>query len=123
MLRTFESGKDEVAQLIKHFRLNYDLYHADNYKEAQARQDLIDPFFMALGWDVRYENKTIAPDRREVILEQSQEMEGANKQSDYAFRFGKETQFFVEAKKPRVKVGSDYEPAYQLRRYGWTAKC
>ena len=122
MSRTIESGKDEVAQLIKHFRLNYDLYHADYYKEAQARQDLIDPFFMSLGWDVRYENKTIAPDRREVILEQSQEIEGANKQSDYAFRFGKETQFFVEAKKPRVKVGSDSEAAYQLRRYGWTAK-
>ena len=81
-----QKGKDAVALLVNHYLEHIQLYHAEEYKETQARQDLIDPLFIALGWDVRYENKSIAPDRREVILEQSQEMEGPNKQADYAFR-------------------------------------
>ena len=30
--------------------------------------------------------------------------------------------FFVEAKKPSVRIKDDISPAYQLRRYGWNAK-
>ena len=30
--------------------------------------------------------------------------------------------FFVEAKKPAVSIQTDIQPAYQLRRYAWTAK-
>ena len=30
--------------------------------------------------------------------------------------------FFVEAKKPSVKLETDIHPAYQLRRYAWSAK-
>jgi hypothetical protein len=30
--------------------------------------------------------------------------------------------FFVEAKKPSVFIKDDITPAYQVRRYGWSAK-
>lgn len=30
--------------------------------------------------------------------------------------------FFVEAKKPSVIIKDDTQPAYQVRRYGWSAK-
>ena len=46
---------------------------------------------------------------------------GATKAPDYAFRIGKERKFFVEAKKPAVDIQVEIEPAYQLRRYAWSA--
>ena len=30
--------------------------------------------------------------------------------------------FFLETKKPFVKIKESWEPAYQIRRYGWSAK-
>src|SRR5690606_699086 len=41
---------------------------------------------------------------------------------DYAFRIGGQRKFFVEAKKPAVKIETDIHPAFQLRRYAWSAK-
>jgi len=55
-----QKGKDAVTLLVNHYREHKQLYHSEEYKETQARQDLIDPLFIALGWDVRYENKSIA---------------------------------------------------------------
>ncbi len=47
---------------------------------------------------------------------------GATKAPDYAFRIGGVRKFFVEAKRPGVDIKNDPEPAYQLRRYAWSAK-
>jgi hypothetical protein len=41
---------------------------------------------------------------------------------DYAFRVGPVRKFFVEAKRPSIDIRYDPSPAYQLRRYAWTAK-
>jgi hypothetical protein len=41
---------------------------------------------------------------------------------DYSFRIGGQRKFFVEAKKPAVNIKEDVSPAYQLRRYAWSAK-
>ena len=49
-------------------------------------------------------------------------MGGATKAPDYAFRIGGTRKFFVEAKKPSVNLKDDISPAYQLRRYAWSAK-
>jgi hypothetical protein len=83
----YDSSLDLVARLVKQFRTNLAAYHAPDYKEALARQDLIDPLFIALGWDVRNENH-VAPQYREVIPEQSLDVEGHTKSPDYAFRVG-----------------------------------
>ena len=47
----------------------------------------------------------------------------ANKAPDYSFRLpGGKRLFFVEAKKPSVMVRLDTSVAYQIRRYGWSAR-
>ncbi len=117
----YNASLDQVAGLVKQFHTNLAAYHSTDYKEAHARQDLIDPLFIALGWDVRNENHT-APQYREVIPEPSLDVEGQKKAPDYAFRVGQTTKFFAEAKKPGVAVKTAYSPAYQLRRYAWSAK-
>ena len=119
MTVTFEQGKDQIAELAEHFRTNQATYSA--YKEADARQSLIDPLFMALGWDVRNESHT-APQYREVIPEESLEVEGHRRAPDYTFRVGQTPKFYAEAKRAGVNVKDDPGPAYQLRRYSWSAK-
>jgi len=121
MAKTIDNAKDEIASLIKHFRKNLDYVHSPSYKEVQARQEFIDPFFMALGWDVRNESRA-AMQYREVIPEVSQDVEGHKRAPDYVFRVGRDPVFFVEAKKPGVQIKNASGPAYQLRRYAWSAK-
>jgi len=117
------SSLDLIARLVQQFHTNRAAYHAPEYKEAHARQELIAPLFIALGWDVHNE-KRAAPQYREVILEDSLEVEGedARKAPDYAFRVGETRKFFAEAKKPGVALKTAARPAYQLRRYAWSAK-
>jgi hypothetical protein len=106
---------------VRQFAINRDAYHAPAYKEAHARQEFIDPLFAALGWDV-HNSQRLAPDYREVVIEDSVDIEGQKKAPDYVFRVGRERKFFAEAKKPGVDLKKDAAPAYQLRRYAWTAK-
>ena len=49
-------------------------------------------------------------------------MEGQQKAPDYTFRVGTLPKFYAEAKKCGVNISADPGPAYQLRRYGWSAK-
>jgi hypothetical protein len=63
-----------------------------------------------------------APQYREVIPEASTDVEGQRKSPDYAFRIGRDTKFFSEAKRPGVQIRTAASPAYQLRRYAWSAK-
>ncbi|MDT8391632.1 MAG: Eco57I restriction-modification methylase domain-containing protein [Lentisphaeria bacterium] len=44
------------------------------------------------------------------------------KAPDYCFRIGGTRKFFLETKKPSVNIKADTHPAYQLRRYAWSAK-
>jgi hypothetical protein len=119
--KTFDQGKDAVARLCQYFATNRQSFLAPNLKEAQVRQSLIDPFFEALGWDVRNDSMT-APQYREVIPEDSLEVEGQQKAPDYTFRVGTLAKFYVEAKKCGVNISADPGPAYQLRRYGFSAR-
>ena len=103
MAATFEQGKDQIAKLTDYFRTNQSAFRAPGVKEAHVRQSLIDPFFIALGWDVA--NKAmIAPQYREVIPEESTEAEGHRKAPDYAFRVGQTAKFYAEAKKCGVNL-------------------
>ncbi len=121
MTKTFEQGKSEVAALCRYFATNREAFLAPGVKEAHVRQTLIDPFFEALGWDVRNAAR-IAPQYREVIPEDSLDVEGHQKAPDYTFRVGTLAKFYAEAKKCGVDISADPAPAYQLRRYGWSAK-
>ncbi len=121
MSKTIDQGKAEVAALCQYFATNRQAFLAPGVKEAHVRQSLIDPLFEALGWDVR--NKAmIAPQYREVVPEDTLDVEGQQKAPDYTFRVGTLPKFYAEAKKCGVNIGSDPAPAFQLRRYGWSAK-
>jgi hypothetical protein len=121
MGKTFDQGKNDVAKLCRYFETNRSMFLAPGVKEAHIRQTLIDPFFMALGWDVHNESQT-APQYREVIPEDSLDVEGHQKAPDYTFRVGSQAKFYTEAKKCGININADPGPAYQLRRYGWSAK-
>lgn len=121
MSKTIDQGKEEIVALCKYFETNRQSFLAPGVNEAHIRQSLIDPLFEALGWDVGNKAK-VAPQYREIVTEDSLDVEGQQKSPDYAFRVGTLPKFYVEAKKCGVNVGADPAPAFQLRRYGWSAK-
>lgn len=112
----------KISQLVERFNEQKDFYKRSDYNETLTRRDFIDPFFKALGWDVDNE-QGYAESYREVIHEDKIKIGGATKAPDYSFRLGGGKRlFFVEAKKPSVFIKDDITPAYQVRRYGWSAK-
>ena len=121
MSDTIDYSKEKVAKLCQHFTTNRQAFLAPGVKEADIRQSLIDPLFEALGWDVR-NAAMIAPQYREVIPEESLDVEGHQKAPDYTFRVGTLRKFYAEAKKCAVNIGTDPAPAFQLRRYGFSGK-
>ena len=85
------------------------------------RREFIDPFFTALGWDV--DNRAgYAEAYKDVIHEDAIRIGAATKAPDYCFRIGGTRKFFIEAKKPSIDIKGDPHPAFQLRRYAWSAK-
>jgi hypothetical protein len=109
-----------VAELITRFLRNLSDLKSPAYLEAQLRQEYLNPFFKALGWDM--DNQQGHSERfKEVVHEDSIEVEGRSKAPDYCFRIGGKRIFFVEAKKPAVNVDRDPAAAYQLRRYCWSS--
>lgn len=110
-----------ITDLIERFEQNKHSYKTGVYNEAQVRQEFINPFFNALGWDV-YNNKGYAEAYKDVIHEYSQKTFTGINAPDYGFRIGGQLKFFVEAKKPGINIKDDIQPAYQLRRYAWSSK-
>lgn len=111
----------EVHKLVARFRENSDAYRSLAYKEAQVRVEFIDPLFRALGWDMSNEQGA-AEAYKDVVYEAALKFGGGTKAPDYAFRIGGRRKFFVEAKKPSVNLEEGASPAFQLRRYAWTAQ-
>lgn len=110
-----------VATLIDRFEQNRDSYKSQSYNETQVRREFLDPFFEALGWDVA-NKQGHAEAYKDVIHEDAIKIGGNTKAPDYCFRIGGARKFFLEAKKPAVNVKDEIPPAYQLRRYAWSAK-
>jgi hypothetical protein len=110
-----------VGELVERFERNRDEYRKHGLNETQLRREYLDHFFEALGWDVA-NRQGYAPAYREVIHEDAVKIGGVEKAPDYCFRIGGTRKFFVEAKNPAVNLKDDPRPAYQLRRYAWSAK-
>ncbi|MHB8856846.1 MAG: Eco57I restriction-modification methylase domain-containing protein [Bellilinea sp.] len=111
----------EIIALVDRFDGQRAAYRSGHYNETQLRRDFLDPFFEALGWDLT-NRKNYSEKFREVIHERSVEVEGQAKAADYAFQSGGNTLFFLEAKKPAVNIETNPDPAFQIRRYAWSAK-
>ena len=111
----------QLTELTELFERNKKEYNTQAYDEANTRTDFIDKFFELLGWDIR-NTQGYSEQYREVVREDKVTIDGRIKAPDYAFRIGGVRKFFVEAKKPSVNIKDELEPAFQVRRYGYTAK-
>lgn len=111
----------EIARLLERYDEQREAYESGQYKETEIRVEFIDPFFKALGWDVHNEHG-YAEAYKDVIHEEALKIGGATEAPDSCFRIGGVRKFFVECKKPSVNIKDATHPAYQLRRYGWSAK-
>ncbi len=109
-----------LLDLVSRFREQLPDYKRGQYNETQLRRDFLDPLFRLLGWDVD-NSAGYAESFREVVHEDAVKVGGTTKAPDYSFRLGGRRLFFLEAKKPSVFIKEDIAPAYQLRRYAWSA--
>ena len=110
-----------IRDLVDRFKLHEQAYKRSSYNETQVRREFVDPFFKALGWDIDNE-QGYAEAYKDVVHEDAMKVGGKTTAPDYAFRVGGTRKFFLEAKKPSINIKDDVSPAYQLRRYAWSAK-
>ncbi len=106
------TAPDSVRQLVEDFERGRARFSQPEYNEAQLRQEFVNPLFAALGWDVG--------DSQHVLHEAGLRSGGSVKHPDYTFMAGSRRAFYVETKKPAIKLASAFEPAEQLRSYGWS---
>ncbi|MCX6150804.1 MAG: N-6 DNA methylase [Ignavibacteriales bacterium] len=119
---SFENAFITVSNLVNDFKENKKVYLSTSYSEADVRNDFINKFFIALGWDVRHDEQK-NPYEQEVRVEKPVQVAKAQKRADYTFYLSpnyRDVKFFVEAKKPYHDLeNKDY--FFQTVRYGWNA--
>jgi hypothetical protein len=94
------TAPDTVYELVERFERDKAELKSARYDEPTVRIEYINPFFEALGWDVR------AP---------------AVRLADGVYAGG-ERRFIVEARKPAINLLQNPEPAFQLRRHTRSAR-
>lgn len=113
---TFDSFQHELARLVDIFGKNLAAYKSGGYDEASLRQEFLNPFFRALGWDIENKAGLILP-HREVEIESRTRIGGRQKRADYLFRTHPADRFVCEAKKPAEELNATY--VFQAKRYAW----
>lgn len=117
-----EKGRKIIADLVARFNNNKSFYTTSKlYKEEETKVEFINPMMEALGWDV-HNKQGLGPNFKEVVFEESLAVGKETRAPDYSFRLGGQLIYYLEAKKPSVNIKEDRSPAYQARRYGWSAK-
>jgi adenine-specific DNA-methyltransferase len=117
------TAHEAVCKLVDQFEQYEATYLAQNYQESQLRQDFLDKFFIALGWDVTHSLQT-NPFAREVTIEKRVQTGAAKRRADYSFAIApryKKPVFFVEAKKPSGKLDTA-DNYFQAIRYSWNTQ-
>lgn len=113
----------KLQDLVNKYHTNKSSYTDIKFNETQVRNEFLDPFFELLGWDIKNTSGKSTNDREVILEEGLKENKSSNtKKPDYTFRLFSERKFFLEAKKPSVKIEKDNDTAKQVRRYGFTAK-
>jgi adenine-specific DNA-methyltransferase len=112
---------EQLKKLTNLFETNISQYKNPNYDEANSRTDFIDKLFALLDWDIS-NSQGFSEVYRDVVREDKVAIDGNKKAPDYSFRIGGTRKFFVEAKKPSINIKDVAEPAFQVRRYAYTAK-
>jgi len=112
----FENFEKELNRLVESFGQRLSELKKSSYVEAQLRDDFLNPFFRALGWDM--ENRAgLIQQKREVEIESRTQIGGRQKRADYLFRTDARDRFVCEAKKPAEELSARY--AFQAKRYAW----
>ena len=113
---SFQSFENELHRLVGIFERGLAEFKSSGYVEAQLRDDFLNPFFRALGWDL--ENSAgLIQSKREVEIESRTQIGGRQKRADYLFRTDGHDRFVCEAKKPAEELHARY--AFQAKRYAW----
>ncbi|NOS72372.1 MAG: hypothetical protein HOP33_20920 [Verrucomicrobia bacterium] len=113
---SFEDFEKELSRLVESFGKRLTELKQPGYAEAQLRDDFLNLFFRALGWDL--ENRAgLIQQEREVEIESATQIGGGRKRADYFFRTDKQARFVCEAKKPAEELSARY--AFQTKRYAW----
>ena len=113
---SFESFEKELIRLAGAFERGLGEFKSSGYVEAQLRDDFLNPFWRALGWDL--ENSAgLIQTKREVEIESRTEIGGRHKRADYLFRTDGLDRFVCEAKKPAEELHARH--AFQAKRYAW----
>jgi hypothetical protein len=113
---TFETFQAELGRLIETFGRNFGDYQKPGYNEADLRNEFLNPFFVALGWDVS-NRAGLAPHAREVRVESRGEGSARQRRADYEFRMDRQEKFICEAKRPYEELSARY--VFQAKNYAW----
>ena len=131
-----EIAKEEIKRLVKNFENNKSFFMCERGEigERGIEEQLITPFFKALGWFNNPENSPVTS--RDVRLQSPISLKrgidrggSGKKKVDYAFRISGVNKFFLEAKVPyrqlrpvnNAKVSKDtIESIWQAKTYGWS---
>jgi hypothetical protein len=115
----FAAFKEELSRLVDVFHKNFSHYKEEGYVESSLRNDFLNPFWRALGWDI--ENRAGLPQPlRDVQIETRVDIGGKQKRADYIFRTSGIDRFTCEAKKPTDELSR--KSAYQAQRYAFNLK-
>ena len=111
---------DKIKKLVEDFQLHEETYLSKKFQETETRNNFIDPFFGALGWE--FNQTSLIRKFWDVHREVSQKVGSSTKKPDYAFRIDGKLKFFVEAKAPWVRIIQNPDPdtMYQVKRYAYS---
>lgn len=110
----------QIEKLVKYYRDNQADWEEKTYKEAQAREEFIDGFFEALGWQISGIPDSMSPEDKDVLVEYSIK-DKTTKSLDYIFKVQNQHQFIVEAKKPSENICNP-KHIFQSKTYGFLSK-
>ena len=108
-----DNAKERISRIIKRFEKYRQKFSKD---EEQTKISLLNPFWEALGWNVRnpdevqFEQKVREPTKG-----------GGLKRVDYAFKINGRIKFIVEAKPPQKDLRNP-KIINQLTSYGWNIR-
>lgn len=114
-----------IQTLVQGFRANLAQLRDPQTSEAVVRQEFIDPFWSALGWDVTNRAHRTAAEKDVVVEPTIGTLEGQQLRSrrpDYLFRIDGFPRFIVEAKKPAIDLATDRDAIFQAKTYAWSAQ-
>jgi len=118
-------GVKSIAELVAGFRENLSDLRNPQTSEAVVRQEYIDPFWKALGWDVANDQHRSYAEKDVLIEAPVDTIEGdrvRKRRPDYLFRIDGFPRFVVEAKRPAADLKADKESIFQAKTYAWSAQ-